>query len=282
MKEYFLHLADLRMVLRTPDDIQISERLRPFLCEPHQELDCTITVQLCAVLPHFMKNGEWHGTEYYDFDGENRRIFHCHAPGAAAYAVTYFYKNGNVEIRTLQEYLAYFTGTSGIFNRIGMETLLQQYHGLLLHASLIQYAGKAIALSGPSGVGKSTQAELWHSCLGASILNGDRAILRKTEKGWMAYGSPYAGTSGIYKNEQAPLAAVVLLQQAERNFLQKVTPIMAFSCIYPEISVHHWDRSFVEKTTDQCLQLMMEIPVYKLECLPEEGAVQLLKKGLGL
>ena len=51
-----------------------------------------------------------------------------------------------------------------------------------------QYKGKAIAFSGPSGVGKSTQAEIWKQCFQADILNGDRALLRKADQGWKAYG----------------------------------------------------------------------------------------------
>mgnify|MGYP007130688661 CR=1 FL=1 len=62
--------------------------------------------------------------------------------------VTQHFENGNIEIRVLTDYLSYFTGTAGIFNRIGMETLLLQHQGLLLHASLINYKGKAIAFAG--------------------------------------------------------------------------------------------------------------------------------------
>lgn len=282
MKDYHFTLAGLRTVLRTPHEIAISENLRAFLCQPHQETDCSILLQICNTLPSFSENGVWHGLEYYDCHADSMRIFHCHAPKGVAFAVTQLLENGNVEICALPRYLSYFTGTAGIFNRIGMETLLLQHSGLLLHASLIKYRDKALAFSGPSGVGKSTQAEIWRTYLGADILNGDRAILRKGADRWVAYGSPYAGTSGIYKNDSAPLAAIVLLRQAKENRLTPLTSSEAFRHIYPELSVHHWQSAFVAGATDLCLQLLTDTPVYLLECRPEESAALLLQKGLGL
>lgn len=282
MKNYYFTLAGLRTVLRTPFEITVSESLQPFMCQSHKETDCTIVLRPSAHLPACLDDGVWHGLEYYDCYQGSLRTFHCNAPRTAAFAVTQHFENGNIEISVLPDYLSYFTGTAGIFNRIGMETLLLQHHGLLLHASLIKYKGKALALAGPSGVGKSTQANIWHRYLGADVINGDRAALRKGNAGWYAYGFPYAGTSGIYKNDCAPLAAIVLLKQAEENHLRRLTEAEAFRCIYQEISVHHWQRHFVAKATDLCLQLFAETPIYLLECRPEESAAVLVKKGLCL
>lgn len=282
MKNYFFNLAGLRTLLRTPDEISVSENLRPFLCQPHTETDCTITLQSCETLPAFSENGVWHGLEYYDCHQGSMRIFHCHAQHEAAFAVTRLLDDGTIRLDVMPQYLSYFTGTAGILNRIGLETLLLQHKGLLLHASLIKYNNCAIAFSGPSGVGKSTQADLWCKHLGAHILNGDRAALRQEAHGWSAYGCPYAGTSGIYKNDHAPLAVIVLLQQAQENRLTLLTPSEAFMRLYPELSVHHWQTQFVAQATDLCLQLLSVTPVYLLECRPDENAVLLLKKGLGL
>ena len=282
MKNYYFTLTGLRTVLRVPYEISVSESLRPFLCMCHEETDCTIVLRPSAQLPDFSGDGVWHGLEYYDCHQGNLRIFHCNAPRTAAFAVTQHFENGKIEIRVLPDYLSYFTGTAGIFNRIGMETLLLQHNSLLLHASLIKHNGKALAFAGPSGVGKSTQADIWHKYLGADIINGDRAALRKEGDGWYAYGCPYAGTSGIYKNDCAPLAAIVLLAQAKENRLSRLTEAEAFRYIYRELSVHHWHRHFVEKATDLCLQLLSETSIYLLECRPDESAAVLVKKGLRL
>lgn len=282
MKNYCFTFAGLRTVLRVPFEITVSESLRPFLRLQNEETDCIMVLQPSAQLPAFSDNGVWHALEYYDCHQGSLRIFHCHAPRTAPFAVTQHLENGDVEIRVLPDYLSYFTGTAGIFNRISMETLLLQHHGLLLHASLIDYKGKALAFAGPSGIGKSTQAEIWRKHLGAQIINGDRAALRKERDGWYAYGCPYAGTSGIYKNHRGPLAAVILLEQAEENQLRRLTEAEAFRRVYQELSVHHWQRHFVEKATDLCLKLLAQTPVYLLECRPEESAAELVKRGLCL
>ena len=282
MKEYYLELAGLRAVVRTPHPITISENLRPFLCQEHTQVACTITVHACRTLPQMAKDGVWNGPEYYDSVLGAMRVFHCGAPETAAFAVTELLESGDINICVLPEYLSYFTGSIGIFNRIGLETLLLQHQGLLLHASLIEYGGKSVAFAGPSGVGKSTQAQLWQNALGAQIINGDRTVLRKTQNTWTAYGSPYAGTSGIYKNQNAPLAAVVLLQRGQENELCQLSGQEAFCMLYPELSAHRWDKVFVERVTDLCLQLLTDVPVFLLRCKPEESAVLLTKKGLGL
>lgn len=280
--DYYLDFLGLRTVLRTPGEITLSQKLTAFLCEPHTESDCLITVRSVDALPPMAEQGVWHGMEYYDRYADAMRIFHCHTAGGTAFAVTTVFGTGEVEISVLPEYLSYFSGSSGIFNRISTETLLLQHRGLLLHASLIKYAGKAIAFTGPSGVGKSTQADLWKQHYAAEIINGDRAVLRMDADGWIAYGSPYAGTSGIYKNESAPLTAIILLEQAKENSLQPLTEAEAFRMIYPEVTMHRWDRVFVERATDLYLQLLRQVPVYRLACLPTQSAAQLVKKGLGL
>lgn len=282
MMNYHFEIAGLRTLLRTPHEITISESLQPFLCDPCCEADCRITLLSCPDLPAFSHNGIWRGVEYYDCHQGSQRIFHCAAPQTAAFAVTQLFENGTIEICVLPDYLSYFTGTAGIFNRIGMETLLLQHYGLLLHASLIKYEGKALAFAGPSGVGKSTQADIWREYFGAEVINGDRAALRKQDDRWYAHGFPCAGTSGIYKNDRAPLAGIVLLQQAAENRLRQLNPGEAFRALYPELSVHHWDKQFVAQATDLCLQLLSETPVYLLECRPDESGAGLVKKGLNL
>lgn len=282
MNEYHLTLAGLGVTLCTPHEITISENLRPFLCAPHQKADCIIALQSCERMPAFSDQGVWHGYEYYDHSADAVRVFHCDAPKGPAFAVTELLHDGNIQLRVLPEYLSYFAGSIGIFNRIGLETLLLQHEGLLLHASLVKYKGVAIAFSAPSGVGKSTHADLWQTHLGAEILNGDRAALRKGEDGWRAYGSPHAGTSRIFKNDHAPLRAIVFLQQAKENRLRRLSAAEAFPKLYPELSIHHWEKAFVEKAMDLALELLAQTPAYLLECLPEESAAVLVKKGLSL
>lgn len=281
MKQYNFDMMGLGVALIAPFPIQISENLRPFLCSGVECVDCTIRI-VVGQLPQPGDNGYWHGPEYYEIPVDGKRIFHCHKSCEAPFALTEIDPNRDIEITVRPDCVEYFSGTSGIFNRIGFENLLLQHDGLLLHASLIEYDHRGIAFTGPSGVGKSTQADLWQRSFGAAIVNGDRAALRKTSNRWMAYGSPYAGTSGIYRNESAPLAAIVVLKQGTQNKLRRLSGAEPMGYIWPELSARRWDAEFVDQAASLCVQLLTDIPVYLLECLPDESAATLLKEGLSL
>lgn len=282
MNEYYFELAGLRAVLCTQQKLCVADRLQPFLSHKHAQTDCVIRVQTAPSLPDISPDALWNGPECYDRQGEYLYHFHCENAKTPAFAVTRLAKDGNVDILVRPGYESRFDGTSGILNRIGLENLLLQHQGLLLHAALIHYNNKGIVFTGPSGIGKSTQADLWQTCQQAQIINGDRAALRKTGDIWKAYGSPYAGSSGIYRNENAPLHAIVALKQGAENRLEKLTGKAAFGEVFPQLAMCRWDKPFMEQGTDLCLQLINDVPVYRLTCLPDESAVQCLKKGLQL
>lgn len=281
MDECYFELAGLGVALYTQEAFRVAARLQPFLSQRITSADCTIRVQTRQNLPEITENAVWNGPECYDRQGESLRIFHCDTPKAPAFAVTQLETDGNVRIFVLPGYEARFSGTAGILNRISLENLLLRHQGLLLHAAFIKYDGKGILFTGPSGIGKTTQADLWKKHLGAEIINGDRAILRK-EGSWTAYGSPYAGSSGIYRNEKAPVCAIVALKQGKENILETLSGREAFGAVYPQLALCRWDKPFMEKATDLCLALLENVPVYRLSCLPSESAVQCLQKGLGL
>ena len=45
-----------------------------------------------------------------------------------------------------------------------------------IHSSLIRSHGEGLMFIGPSGIGKTTQAELWHAYRNADIINGDMVL----------------------------------------------------------------------------------------------------------
>lgn len=180
----------------------------------------------------------------------------------------------------LQQEIQWISTTKGILDAIGLETVMLLRGALLLHASLICVQGRGIVFTAPSGTGKSTQAGLWEHHRQAQILNGDRAGLRKTDGRWYAYGLPYAGTSGVYRAEEAPLCAIILLSQAKENQVTPATAAEALRFMYPELTVHRWDPEYVDRALALFSQLCADIPIYRLECTPDEQAVQTLENTL--
>ena len=229
-------------------------------------------------LPLINKQGHWAGCHYYQTEDENSLIFYSIEQGGAPYACARWNGEGTLcECLYLKGKEYCLNYSRNIWDILGMEDILLRHSGLLLHSSFIRYRGKAVLFSAPCGTGKSTQAELWKKYEGADIINGDRSGLRRLDCGWMVFGLPYAGSSGIYRNESAPLEAVILLRQAEENRLRRLKAVEAFPDLYREITVHRWDRNFVSESTELLQQLLCEIPVYLLECRPDQEAVQLVR-----
>lgn len=163
---------------------------------------------------------------------------------------------------------------------LSLEQPLLKHDTFQLHASVIDWQGRGILFSAPSCTGKSTQAELWQTHENARIINGDRGLLRLTEKDWRVYGSPYAGSSGIYTNWSAPVSCIVVLSQGPENRLTRLRPMTAFGHLYRQSTVPTWDTRAVEASTALLLKLLETIPIYHLSCRPDRGAVEVLKNEL--
>lgn len=165
------------------------------------------------------------------------------------------------------------------FHLIGCEILLLRRDALLLHSSVVMHQGKAVLFSGPPCAGKSTQAKLWADHLGAEIINGDRCVIMKRDGIFYGGGSPWAGTSGIYRPEQAPIAGIILVNKAPENSLQRLG-IAAFTPLFTQTIVNSWDTLFMEKITRLFQELLLQVPVYRLNCRPDLEAVELVHRAL--
>ena len=281
MKTFFINLAGCVVKMQLMNDITISEKLQPFLFEeipPH--VDMVLDVRDCIQLPTPERDGCWEGSNYYVYHKKELRVFHVNEVGGSPFSVTCFQEDGNVSLLYLKEYEHYFAGSSGIFNKIGAEQLLLQQNRLLLHAAFIKYNGNGILFSGPSGIGKSTQADLWKRTMGAEIINGDRAAVGLSDEGWTAWGIPYAGTSGICYNKCAHISAIVVLRQAKKNKIGRLSTVEALRYLYSEVTSHQWDAKFVDKAICLLTKLISTVPVLLLECIPDESAVAILQEKL--
>ncbi|MGN0776107.1 MAG: hypothetical protein ACI4MM_05445 [Candidatus Ventricola sp.] len=167
-------------------------------------------------------------------------------------------------------------------NYIGLESLLLQNGALVLHSAHVGVGGQALLFSAPSGTGKSTQADLWEKYAGGEIINGDRTLLRKKDGVWHAYGCPMCGTSGIHKQGNEPIHAIVMLSQGTENTVRRLSAGEAFQRIYPEITVPRWNRELVLRAMELLDDVMAQVPIYALSCTPDERAVRALREAIGL
>ena len=148
------------------------------------------------------------------------------------------------------------------------------------YASLIESEYGGILFTGPSGIGKSTQADMWAKYEKVEILNGDRPILKKENENWKAYGSPYAGSSDYYVNKSTNVKAIIVLEQSKTCSIERLKNSRAFLKLYSGMIVNTWRPDFVERVVDLTKDLIEQIPVYLLKCTPDYEAVKMLKSVL--
>lgn len=218
----------------------------------------------------------------YELENEYHRYFFWNIHTDKKYIVLAHKKNNfkdfdlYIQRESIQELLKEFHFPP----LMSMEQVLLQYDTFQLHASVIDWNGNGILFTAPSGIGKSTQADLWRIHEKATVINGDKGMIRRKGNSFWVYGSPYAGTSKIYTNFSVPIRAIVVLSQALENHIEQLDEISAFVKIYRESTVSSWDAEYVSKFTNLLVDLIHEIPIFHLSCRPDVDAVNLLKETL--
>lgn len=156
-----------------------------------------------------------------------------------------------------------------IYSRLCFENVL------LCHSSLIDYNGHGILFVGPSGIGKTTQAELWQKYRNATIINGDKAFLKMKNDELIGYGLPWKGSCGYCLNSNVKIDAVVALRQDNNNHIKKLSAEDVFKYFVPHIFLPHWDENCMKSALETLDNIVNSVPVYLLKCRPDEEAVML-------
>lgn len=182
----------------------------------------------------------------------------------------------NREIYIKNEFVNICKNLSYLIEHIDIHSDLLRKDALILHSSYIIHEGNAILFTAPSGVGKSTQANLWEKYMGAEIINGDRSIIKEKNGVMYAYGLPFSGSSQICKNKNAPIKAIILLEQGNENKIYDLKSSYILKFLLSQIAVNRWDKSELLKVMELIENIIEKIPIVKLSCLPDKGAVEIV------
>ena len=146
----------------------------------------------------------------------------------------------------------------------------------LFHSSVVSYQGKAYMFLGHSGTGKSTHSSLWLKYIeGTELVNDDNPVVRILDGVARVYGSPWSGKTPCYRNVVYPVGAIVKLDQAPYNEIKRQKGIMAYATIVPSISGKRWDKQMADGLHETENLLAQMVPVWHLDCLPDEAAARL-------
>ena len=148
---------------------------------------------------------------------------------------------------------------------------------LLFHSSVTVREGKGYLFLGHSGTGKSTHSRQWLAAFpDAALLNDDNPAVRVLPSGEVrVYGTPWSGKTPCYKNEQAPVQALVQLAQAPHNEIRKLKMTQAYPYILASVSGLKVLPEMMDDLYESIAALLAVSPVYYLECLPNTAAARL-------
>lgn len=212
------------------------------------------------------------------------RQFKEEGKGARPYAIQHCdWEHKIITVEYINEGQKNLNHTNGAFFHSAWEDIILREQRMIVHACCVETPLGGILFSGRSGIGKSTQGELWCRYEGAKVINGDRPILRKDEVSgeWMAYGSPYAGSSRYHINANVSVRAIAILEQAKECTIRRLSVAEAFQKLYAQLTVSTWDSVCVEMACNLLESLVTEIPVYEFACTPDYEAVKTLKNTIG-
>ena len=150
---------------------------------------------------------------------------------------------------------------------------LLDFDGMLLHASAIEKDGYAYLFSAKSGVGKSTHTDLWRKVFdGVRMINDDKPALRRINGVLHACGTPFSGKDDESLNIHVPLRAVVFLERAQENSIERITAKEAIP-LFMSQTLRPAKKEQMLKLLDMLDGVLKETPVFKLKCnMSDEAA----------
>jgi hypothetical protein len=163
-----------------------------------------------------------------------------------------------------------------------MELLLIHYlaqeRGVILHACGIVIEDRGILFLGESGAGKSTLARMWAQENGVDILSDDRVIVRKQDREFRVFGTPWHGEAAFGSPRETILERIFFLSHGKENSVKDVKGLDPVShlltCSFPPL----WDSQGMEFALEFFSQLASQVPCQELSFRPEKSALALVKK----
>lgn len=281
--KYIFMFADIKFSIHTDVEVEITNEMENFVSINDNNIDCYIEICQKNEVNYHSRNymiGEDLIQEYYQEDG---KMF-CELKGGdkGPIGCVSYDKSFKYFICTLNQYKfqSNLYMMSIIVRTLPIRAIFLHFHTLFFHASQISVNGIGILFTAASGVGKSTQAKLWHEFENAHIVCNDRTLVRKKNDQWCTYGYPLDGSEPVMSNEKNKLGAIVLLKQGKENRIEKFSIVKMVSLLIEQIVLDTWNYEMRDKALALLFELVNEIPVYVLTCTPDQRAVNVLKNQL--
>ena len=158
---------------------------------------------------------------------------------------------------------------------------MPDYDTVLFHGSVIAVNGEGFLFTAKSGTGKSTHTRLWREYLGekAVMVNDDKPLLKITDSGVIAYGTPYNGKHRLGCNMSVPLKAICILTRGVQNSIKSISKTEAYTMLLQQV---YRPQDILQMTkTLKLVDIMAEnVGLYKLACNMDIEAAEVAYNGM--
>lgn len=278
---YCFSVGDTRIGIQLPHCMEVEPEFVPFLMvsgEYDVQVRFEPTDSVSRPTGERIESNHWF--DAYRSEGKVVRIYRRNDTSVEPHALGIQETADTFLVRYLRDKVNMVDSAKDCFSLIPLDDVLITQGKFILHASLVDSVFGGILFCGASGAGKSTQAELWRTYENACVINGDRPIIGKVNGKWRGYGSPYAGSSRYHVNRNVPITAICMVEKAPRCAIHKYGKADAFRKLLSCAVMNVWNQSYTHRILDLITHLAEDIPVYRLECTPDQNAVETVKEEL--
>jgi len=280
-----LDVAGILIKIKADDGCEYR-KLKPFFSNSDETADLSIDIFGCDEIKNNVGEPAVNGDIRWE----------CGSEGSKDVSL-YIYENNSDEIafridaRESWDYARayfsrkYYDGKYAITGPVGdilFRNRILYHSGMVIHASAIEWEGKGIIFSAPSGMGKSTQAGLWRKYKKAKVLNDDRSAIRLIKNRPYVYGIPWNVSSSKVINASAPLFSVIVLEQSEENKICRLSKQEALLRLMPRCFLPYYQKGLMDIALNNLEKIIITTPVYLLSCKPDREAVELVCECLKL
>ena len=111
-----------------------------------------------------------------------------------------------------------------------------RFDTLLMHGAVVAENNVSYMFTAPSGTGKTTHIRKWLENVDNSfVVNGDKPLVIVNKDSAFACGTPWCGKEHLSSNTIVPLKAIVLMEQAEENHIERISFAKAFPFLYQQV-----------------------------------------------
>ena len=166
-----------------------------------------------------------------------------------------------------------------VYRKIAKQMI--SYDTILFHGSVVAVDDVGYLFTAKSGTGKSTHTRLWREYFGdrAVMVNDDKPLLKITDSGVIAYGTPYNGKHRLGTNTFVPLKAICILTRSAENHIEAIRREQAYTMLLQQV-YRPADSILMMKILTLIDRLGDCVKLYKLGCNMDISAAKVAYEGM--